>query len=302
MGHYGGCPACLGRPGLLAEQLRACGDQCGQGRQGRHSQHSPMGTNVRSSLGLPTGRSVRVDAHPVNLQVIDATEVQLAVPTRVRYREGQHQCHLGSSSGAQVYTPSRPSWGLGPRARGSPLVPALCAQCVAHTPGLRARRRLNQSHGQGSPTRPLGSRRQEHLQSGRAGHLALHPPAQDRALREPSEMRLGHHQTPTHPPPAPAGSTARSAQPGNRGSPGCWRPLTTRRSSAEPAQLHPQPVGQLGRSPAHCGSAGSLALGHTAHAPPCSASLPPPSAPARMVSSCLLSTARSVLDAPRQSP
>lgn len=62
--------------------------RCGQGRHG--------------CLGPLTAHRVHADAHPVNLQVVDATEVQLAVPTPVRYGEAQRQGHLGSGSGEQA--------------------------------------------------------------------------------------------------------------------------------------------------------------------------------------------------------
>lgn len=74
----GGCPA----------HGRACGTGAG---------------GAGMAPGAPEGeRRAHVDAHPVDLQVVDATEVQLAIPTRVRYGEAQHHGHLGSGSGEQV--------------------------------------------------------------------------------------------------------------------------------------------------------------------------------------------------------
>lgn len=61
-------------PGCLVAQ---CGDPPPTGGQG----------GVASTAHVSHGGRACTHTHPVNLQVVDATEVQLAVPTGVRYRE-----------------------------------------------------------------------------------------------------------------------------------------------------------------------------------------------------------------------
>lgn len=218
--------------------------------------------------------------HPVDLQVVDATEVQLAVPTRVRYGEARHRCHWGSVTGDQVHTPPGclRTRGLWPRADGGPSGDSarLSRQrsCRKDTrPGPRPRR---------CPAGPCGSRTT-------AASLE-----QERGRGESPVTRSGRPQAPLATPLLPQlGQQHSLHSPEN----GAAAALCSPRRQMVLCRLLPIPPTARGphrRSAAEALRGLPLALRHIAHTPPCSASMPAPSAPARTVPSCLRAFARAL--------
>lgn len=111
-------------------------------------------------------------------------------------------------------------------ADGSPLItgrpgPAPCAQCVASTPGLRARRMLKQSHQTSElPTTEAPSERESRLSGSPPTGPGDGPSARpQRVLSDVLGMCSGHRQSLLATPFLPPGSTAQPARPGNRGAP-----------------------------------------------------------------------------------